>query len=186
MKTFAFLGSSLSVTLLIISTSLCSAFEMEVAVKEIVAAPSWSRMNATRRAEDGPIMMATLQKYIKLEPENARKLVQQLADFSNKDQDARSNMDGKIYVFNRLYCNVPEKVDQNTWKFFGGWVGVPVKNGSVNAMHPLSLGKDGIIELTGSFRGYFGPRYQGLSEFDFLLNRFGRRVERKEHKDKEQ
>lgn len=159
----------------IVSTLLSSAFDVEVAVNEIAAAPSWSRMSPERRLIDAPILLRILEKYLKLEPADARKLVERLAEVSKKDQDTRSSIDGNIYVFNRLYCNVPEKVEQTTWKFFGGWVGVPLKDSVVDAMYPLTPGKDRKLELTGSFRGYFGPQYRGLSEFDFLLDRFGKR-----------
>jgi hypothetical protein len=80
----------------------------------------------------------------------------------------------KVYLVNRFIFKVPEREGQDV-RFFGGWDGVPFTNGVANYMWPLAFGADGSIIMKGRYRGYAGPPYRGLEEFDFFSKRYGRR-----------
>lgn len=173
----------------LISSAVCFAappeqgeFNLELACKAINDAPSWTRMSEDTIDSAGPELTAVLKNYAKISPVEARKLVERLSDLS-KDISKGAAIDhdicGKIYVFNRIYCNVPEMVDRIDWKFFGGWGGIPGDELRLNALYPLTQGEGGSLDLTETSGGYYGPPYKGLEEFDFLLSRFGKREGKK-------
>jgi hypothetical protein len=108
---------------------------------------------------------------------DARKLVEKLSGFSIKNFNR--DIAGKIYIFNRIFCKVPEKSPSDSWKVFGGWLGIETKDENVNSLFPLQEPNEGDLKLVNSFSGYMGPPYQGLAEFDFLIERFGRRFKEK-------
>ncbi|MDX2227245.1 MAG: hypothetical protein SFY92_09180 [Verrucomicrobiae bacterium] len=81
----------------------------------------------------------------------------------------------KVYVFNRLYFNVPEWEEKKSLRFFGGWIGIPEKDGKINVMFPLEKNANGRIFLSKNFGGYSGPDYDGLGEFDYFLKKYGLR-----------
>lgn len=153
-----------------------AGFDVELAVKAVKNAPRWTEMTEEQIATDGPKLIAVLDGFVDLSPADAREVVKALQVAAGKTDD--TDLYGKIYIYNRLYCKVPVTVDQSTWRFFGGWVGVRVFKGSVNALYPLGKRADGRLELSASFGGYMGPLYRGLAEFDFLLKRFGRPSEK--------
>lgn len=165
-------------TILMVSSwamvSFSSAMELNLqeAILEIRKAPDWSSLTHENLLVSGPKIMASLEKYGGLAPEDARRLVTSLTA-SGDEFDL--NVGSKIYVFNRIYCDVPESAVQKTWESFGSWVGVPYKDGFVNSLYPLALSKDGKLELRYSFGGYAGGPYRGVEEFDFLFKRFGKR-----------
>jgi len=91
---------------------------------------------------------------------------------------ARGNLDAlsKIYLFNRLYFKVPPGfIPRKDAKVFGGWRGVPLMDGTINVLWPLTQDLDGHLSLTGQFKGYFGEKYRPLEEFDYFLEKFGTR-----------
>jgi len=154
---------------------LSDEVDIKTIVKEIEMAPDWTAISEQKIARDGPKLTAILRKYTSLSTDNARKVVEKLNASSEKSFNL--SIGGKIYVYNRLLFEVPEKADQNNWKFFGGWIGVPVNNGVVNPLFPLGKNQNGRLDLIYSFGGYAGPEYRGLSEFEYFLQRFGRRRE---------
>jgi hypothetical protein len=162
-----------SIIIWLASSSVVTALDMELAVKEISDAPSWTGMNSESIRTEGPKLCAALKQYVSISPEDARNLVAKLG--SKTDTKDRISFDGKIYVFNRFYCNVPERADKRDWKFFGGWSGVDVSNNSIHILFPLTKIENGDLELTKVYGGYFGMKYRGLDEFNFLFERFGRR-----------
>lgn len=150
------------------------ALDVDSAIKSIIAAPRWVSMSNEQLPKEGPKLMAILSNYTNIEQKTARNLVESLSTFP-ADQNVKMDIAGKIYIFNRLYLNVPEKSGISNWKVFGGWGGVNVTEGSINSLFPLEKNELGKLELTGRCGGYFGAPYRGLSEFDFLLERYGRR-----------
>lgn len=148
-------------------------FSADAATKEIRDAPSWARMTSNDIKDNGEKLTKILEKYAGLMPDQARTLISKLSAHtgSSFDYDTAS----KIYVFNRIYFDVPKNVDENGWKVFGGWGGVPKNGGVINALYPLSYKKTGELELTETSGGYSGPSYRGLSEFDHFMKLFGRR-----------
>lgn len=157
-------------------------FDLELACRSINDAPSWTRMSGDTIDSEGPKLSSVLRNFAAISPENARKLVERLSALSqdpSKEAAIDHDICGRIYIFNRLYCNVPRMVDRIDWKFFGGWGGIPGDELRLNALYPLTQGEGGSLELTETSGGYYGPRYRGLEEFDFLLSRFGKRERKK-------
>lgn len=143
------------------------------AVKEIQRTSSRFPMPGEEDHVEKPKIVEILRHYAELSPKGARKLV---GDLMAAETDSLDTITWeKVYIFNRLYCNVPENVDQKTWEFFGGW-SIPNKNGVLKALYPLSLSKEGNLELRGGLWGaYMGGPYEGVKEFDFLFKRYGKR-----------
>jgi hypothetical protein len=83
------------------------------------------------------------------------------------DPTTETAMASKVFVLNRFLFEVPEDADAATIRHFGGWVGVPVKNGRVDMLWPWCQDSNG-LELKGSFQGYFGEGYDGVGEFDYF------------------
>lgn len=130
--------------------------------------PSWVRTDYKNMANKGAVvpLLAELRRV----PINS--LRSEVAEFQNKHRFDLDAM-GKLYVLNRVLFNVPQRLRVGSVPFFGGWAGVPVQGGFVNAMWPLSLAADGTLLLTGKLRGYGGEPYDALGEFDHFLRRFG-------------
>lgn len=145
--------------------------ELQKAVVEISAAPDWRRIPFPSNGTTAARLVNTLLKYKDYCPEKARILVKMLINTSGKTLDL--DVGGKIYIFNRLYINVPESSKRADWKVFGGWGGIAVDDHRINSMYPLVL-SNGEFKLE-QFSGYGGPPYQALEEFDWLLKRFGPR-----------
>src|SRR5205814_1017485 len=61
---------------------------------------------------------------------------------------------GKIFVLNRFYLNVPAWVSAKEFGVFGGWTGVPRKNGQIALLWPLERRADGQLELMDVSAGY--------------------------------
>lgn len=156
-----------------ISSAAC-ALDTDLDIKVIAAGPKWVNMSNEELQKGRGELMGVLRKFTDLDTVRARDLVEKLSILP-ADYNIKMDIAGKIYIFNRLYCNVPDKSEISNWKIFGGWGGVYVAKGRINSLFPLSKNKAGQLELTGHCSGYFGAPYRGLSEFDFLLERFGRR-----------
>lgn len=173
MKRSTVIDACLSIFLWMVSNSAMMAFDIDLAVKEISGAPSWTGMNSEIILKEGPRLCAVLKKYVMIGPDDARNLVAKLSSMT--DTKDLISFDGKIYVFNRLYCNVPERADLRDWKFFGGWGGIKITNNTIRAIFPLTRVGNGELELTEVYRGYYGIKYRGLDEFNFLFDKFGQR-----------
>lgn len=82
----------------------------------------------------------------------------------------------QVFLLNRYLLKVPSgMVSQRVGSRYGGWVGIPVDSENINLLWPLSLGKDGNLQLVGKYSGYIGDDYSGLEEFDDFIERFGLR-----------
>jgi hypothetical protein len=150
-------------------------FDVNSALKEIASAPDWTAMDEKHIITDGSKIINTFSKYCDLPSENARLLIQRLAESGD---EFNLSIASKIYIFNRMYFNVPEMTDRVGWKFFGGWSGIPINETNVRSLFPLAIKDDGSTELKNVFSGYSGASYRGLDEFDFFLERFGPRKDR--------
>jgi hypothetical protein len=95
--------------------------------------------------------------------------VLQAADFKTETQTA-----SKVFVLNRFLFEVPNDADAATIRYFGGWAGVPIKNGRVDMLWPWCQGTNG-LELENSFKGYFGEGYDGVGEFDYFKTHYDAR-----------
>ena len=163
-----------SIALIASSSVFADQIDIGAAVKEISSAPNWTGMDEVKITIEGPKIIQILEKYVDLPLQDARGLLRQLLDSGGEfDLDIA----GKVYIFNRLYCNVPASIKRDGWKFFGGWAGVPITASSVNSLYPLSVKNDSQLELKSVFSGYAGPPYRGLEELDYFIERFGRRAD---------
>jgi hypothetical protein len=82
----------------------------------------------------------------------------------------------KVFVMNRFIFAVPSHVPWARVQVFGAWAGVPTTHDGANLMWPLSERVPGVIELTSHFKGYYGPPYRPLREFDYFSAQFGPRA----------
>ena len=176
MKTFIFY---VSIFIFAASTSFGGEVDLDSAAKEILKAPDWTRSEATEVAnkrigeQRGREILDIIEKHTNLSPEDARQLVIRLSA-SGKSYDL--SISGKIYIFNRVYFNVPKMADKSDWKFFGAWGGIPQDKTTINALYPLRMTGEGKLELFYLSGSYAGPPYRGLDEFDFLLKKCGKRM----------
>ena len=157
--------------LLLASNSKSNADDLGKAIVEINQAPDWRSLPFPSDGSEAKKLVNTLMKYANYTPENAREIVKRLAISLEPISDLK--VGGKIYIFNRLYCNVPRHSERVGWKVFGGWGGIGVGDNTIDSLYPLIL-KDGEFTLE-QFSGYGGGNYQGLEEFEWLLKRFGQR-----------
>lgn len=93
----------------------------------------------------------------------------------SRDMADRIDVELKVYILNRVVCNVPQWVDSREPIPFGGWLDRPTRDGAINVLWPLSVDDDGELRLTGAMMSYMGAPYQPLSEFRAFLERYGRR-----------
>jgi hypothetical protein len=159
-----------------IGISQADQFDVDSAVKDIIAAPDWTVMNEKSLLIEGDKIIKILAKYCDLPSNNVRMLIQKL---SESGDEFNLSIGSKIYILNRMFFNVPEIADRSGWKFFGGWAGVPINGSRVSALFPLSITDDGLTKIKNVFGGYSGASYRGLEEFDFFLERYGRRIDSK-------
>lgn len=156
---------------LLVTSSNCKGDALDKAIIEINQAPDWRTIHFPNDGTEGQKLIRTLMKYVNYTPEDARELVNRLV--ISGGTTSNQEIGGKVYLFNRLYCNVSQYSNRDGWKVFGGWGGVAVNETTINSLYPLEQ-KDGGFKLE-LFSGYAGPPYQGLEEFDWLLKRFGQR-----------
>jgi len=147
-------------------------FDLKSAIQEFSRIPDWTKLHRDNLPFEAKKITHVLNQYKHITPEEAEKLVSGLLQIGD-EFDMENN--GKVYLFNRVYCDVPSYVERDQWRFFGGWSGVPVTETEVNALYPFTVKDDGTLELTGVFGGYFGSEYLGLEEFKYFLKRFGQR-----------
>ncbi|MFT4177159.1 MAG: hypothetical protein QM627_10950 [Luteolibacter sp.] len=152
--------------------------DLSEAIREFEALPRWTRAEAEElvpqrvnpaKAEK---IMTVCRKYQRLSYYEARELLRLLILKYPYDLE----MGGNLYIFNRVYCRVPDEVPRESWKFFGGWIAVPGTEEKVGALWPLKENGQGELELVfPNAGGYAGPSYRAVEEFDYFYKRFGKR-----------
>ncbi len=149
-------------------------FNLETAVEKIRSGPDWVFETDASLPKVESKITQTFKPYLGIDSKDARRIVVELMK-GGEEYDIK--IYGKVHIFNKMFCAVPEIANREDWQFFGGWLGYPVADKSVGALYPLSLDETGKLRLTGVCRGIMGPAYRGVEEFDYLLKRFGRRYE---------
>jgi hypothetical protein len=157
--------------LLFAGIATCKENTIAESISEIKLAPDWRTLRFPDRTGGSKVLIETLLKHVKYNQEEFRRIIRGLAVEAELNQDLA--IGGKIYILNRLYCNVPNHSKRDDWKVFGGWGGIGVDEDTLSSLYPIVL-KDGEFTLE-QFSGYAGPPYRGLEEFDWLLKRFGQR-----------
>jgi len=164
--------------LVIVSSFYVWAADLESMKRELQDAPGWPDMVTPEELKSkGDKLITTLVKCQNLSPDQVRQLIAFLLQNANPDQ--RMSAWTKVYVLNRLYCNVPEWVQTDDIKFFGGWGGIPVKDQRIRLLYPLVRDSVDSFHIGNLIGSYTGPDYFGLEEFDYLLKRFGVRTSSK-------
>lgn len=79
----------------------------------------------------------------------------------------------RIFVLNRYLFDVPPRAPLGEFPLFGGWHGVRSDRDTINPMWPWKMAGRR-KRLAGSFKGYSGPMYRALAEFDYFRRRFPR------------
>jgi hypothetical protein len=87
----------------------------------------------------------------------------------------------KVYLLLRALYNLPENIDRNQVKVFGGWIHPSIDNPSTgfNLSWPVSANNfdpSAPIQVTGIFGGYFGKAYDAPGELNYFDSNFPRRV----------
>lgn len=146
-------------------------------VDSLVSNESWAEMErGTFPRQDDPIIKV-MQRLCREEPGFVRNVIRKLLELGD-DNTTPGNPVNKwsfVYLINRFYCHVPDWETVKDRRLFGGWVGIPEDDSRFKLGYPLVFNPDGTIELEGPLGGYTGAAYQGLNEFDFLLEKYGRR-----------
>jgi hypothetical protein len=149
--------------------------QVEQIVRRLRAAPAWSAMRDV--SAQGQPLLDACEEIAREETPTIRAAM--AAYVSGESQvPGGTNIDAmsKVYVLNRVLFDVPGWRPLADARFFGGWVGVPQKEGRVDLLWPLSVTADGTLKLTGGPPGYSGDAYDALGEFDHFASRFGRRA----------
>ena len=78
-----------SIIIWMVFCSVVMAFDIDLAVKDISDAPSWTGMNSESIRKEGPKLCAVLKKYCNaIRPEEARNLVAKLSSMTQKIESA--------------------------------------------------------------------------------------------------
>jgi len=89
--------------------------------------------------------------------------------------DASVDDMGRLLILNKFLFDLPEWIPINSYRSFGGWLGIPEDGDRINLLWPFSQNEDGSLALTKRFLGYMGEAYLALEAFDYYLKRYGRR-----------
>lgn len=144
-------------------------------IELIESCPAWNLLYEDD-VSGRKIVIAQLQEIAKFDVSVVRLAVEKYYKGKEADNSFDITSKSRLYVLNRYLFNVPSKASFEGTAF-GGWAGVPydeIEN-TINWMWPLSTDNNGNLQLTGRFRGYYGPPYLVIQEFDYFNERFGRR-----------
>ncbi len=72
----------------------------------------------------------------------------------------------KLFLLNRYLFDVPARFKTEGPPTFGGWLGIPSGENWIDLLWPLGIANDGNLMLRDYFRGYSGPDFPALEEFD--------------------
>jgi len=144
-------------------------------IELIESCPAWNLLYEDD-VSNRKIVIAQLQEIAKFDVSVVRLAIEKYYKGKEADNSFDITSRSRLYVLNRCLFNVPPKASFEGTAF-GGWAGVPydeIEN-TINWMWPLSTDDNGNLQLTGRFRGYYGPPYRVIEEFDYFNERFGRR-----------
>jgi hypothetical protein len=150
------------------------SLEMEI-LRKIDSCAQWSRLTGDVGADKARAqiikVMNELSKYDLDQLRTVLLMYIQRAQ-NDKSQDYLDKL-SVVFILNRYIFDVPSDepfVDPT----FGGWLGVPHAQNKINNLWPLSVANEQ-LQLTGVFRGYLGPPYRAIDEFDHFKTKYGLR-----------
>lgn len=154
------------------------ASALQIAMK-LENSPSWTHIK--RDDKDGRKRLESAIKEVSLPDPEA--LVIGMVAFAKSKEAHKSRFDldarSTIFVFNRFYFDVSPETALGEHELFGGWVGVPYTEKTVNMLWPWEKKGDELV-LTGSFEGYVGEEYDPFAEFNYFYKHFKVRGKRGE------
>ena len=144
---------------------------IEEVVRLLETCPDWTVIDrgdtVTRRAIEHQ-----LGKLSAFEPDALRAAIQtHIANHTSSRTEFSAW--GTVYVLNRYYFNVPERMPFSCGGP-SGW-GRPVDEDGWDMLYPLSLTWGKLPAFTGGSVSYTGPKYEALEEFDSFRKAYGRR-----------
>jgi len=149
------------------------AEEVKDAVNELRAIPSWGGLGPQNINQQGDEIIQSLSKIAALPNGEVRKVITEaLAAVEQNGVAAKQRcalIDG-LYVFNRLYYDIPPLLKQRDLKIFGAAY-VPIGENRL-ASWPLKFSESGKPTLQDSYLLYCGPPYDVLAEFDYFATQF--------------
>jgi hypothetical protein len=143
-------------------------------VGELRSMPAWSELPAgDRKGLD--TVMRRLQQLSKQRDATLRAAFSAYLDEERKAGGPSVAAMSRLFLANRYLFAVPAELPLGSMPFFGGWLGVPMNEETVNPLWPFATSKSGKLSLTGQFQGYTGDDYLAVAEFDRFRTQFGRR-----------
>ena len=145
--------------------------------------PSWEFLES----DDVDLRRGITHLYLKIsrfDTESVREGVRLYLDSYSSDLLASLDASGKLYAFYRVFFRVPNgfyavSLEQKSQmpEIQSFWGSPHRGSREVDLLWPYSITKDGILELRNvwSVQDRTGPGYSPLSDFDVLLQKFGRR-----------
>ena len=142
--------------------------KVEAITRQINACPAWSELRQGDKKNKEEILKC-LRRISKNETPIIRKSITQV----NNEHLRDVAFDSRLFLINRYIFNTSMTTFER--KLFGGWAGVPLENGKIDWLWPFALNQQGKLQLIGEFDGYYGETYAVIKEFDYFLEKFGRR-----------
>lgn len=148
-------------------------------VEMLNSTESWAEMSRDTFPRENDSLISIIQDLCQEQPDIIKGVIQQLlkiADENTSPGDALNNW-SYVYLINRMYCQVPDWEKIENRRLFGGWVGIPEDGRRFRLSYPFVFNADGTIKIEGPVGGYSGAAYQGIQEFDFFMETYGKRKE---------
>jgi hypothetical protein len=167
--------SMLCISLVGCSSAKLGSTSVVAATRIINRYPSWRDFETDESVTTAKIL-DSLEELRSFDPTTIRCAFLQIRD---KGNNHGVDTAFKLRAINRFIFNVPEWVNRGDASHFGGWVGIPEKDGQVNELWPLKWANNGGLALAGSNFGYWGPDFDAVGEFDWFKVRYGFRPQRR-------
>jgi hypothetical protein len=171
---FALAANSVSPPPVAFAQEKPSRNKAEELVKLIEACPAWIDVTGADLV-GGQRITECLSVVADSDTPTIREAVKRLV-WKHEDKEDEMGVQTKVFLLNRLIFNVPVSSKRKESPVFGGWVGVPSDDETINLLWPFETNTDGKLELISGFRGYAGEPFEALGEFDSFNKRFGRRM----------
>ena len=140
-------------------------------LRELRAMPPWSDLKA-RDKKGRQTVERTLKRLSAASTKSLRRVLAAYMNELNKCSGIAEM--SRLFVANRYLFAVPARLPLDS-PILSGWRGIPQTEDSIDPLWPWSESRKGDLTLTGVYAGYQGDQFRALREFDYFLERFGRR-----------
>ena len=158
------------------SLSTALMYQREREIEEVVfiieKSPLWTRLE--KKSDEEKSLLDAMEKISQYNVEIIREAAIRYLKNNSKNFYEVMGVESRIYILNRYLFKAPESAlfAKGT---FGGWEGVPISNKEINWLWPLAYNSDGRLYIEGKYKGYSGPPYQAMKEFDYFYKNYGLR-----------